>query len=173
MYDLRATLDRSGTRFARWMAAGLVIAGLTLTAACGSDVYDEPDGGLSGSRAAPVSAARDSQGSQNAPNAQGAAEADAQDAQAVTIVASDGMRFDPAAITVEAGKPVRLTFRNDGNATHDFTLSQGASRPVHLVAKRGETASATFTLAQPGTYGFVCSQFGHSMAGMKGTITAQ
>jgi plastocyanin len=171
MYDLRAELDRSGARFARWLAAGLVVAGLTLTAACGSDVYDEPDGGVSGNRAVPVSAVRDPQGSQNAPSAQGAA--DAQDAQAVTIVASDGMRFDPAAITVEAGRPVRLTFRNDGNATHDFTLSQGASRPVHLVAKRGETASATFTLAQPGTYGFVCSQFGHSMAGMKGTITAQ
>jgi plastocyanin len=92
--------------------------------------------------------------------------------QEVTIVSADGMRFDPATLTVEAGRPVHLTLRNTGQATHDFSLSQGVARPVKAVARGGETASVTFTITRPGTYQFVCDQLGHSMAGMKGTITA-
>ncbi len=92
--------------------------------------------------------------------------------QEVTIVAADTMRFDPSTLTVEAGRPVRLTLRNTGQSTHDFSLSQGVPRPVKVVALGGETASVTFTLTRPGTYQFVCDQFGHAMGGMKGTITA-
>jgi uncharacterized cupredoxin-like copper-binding protein len=93
-------------------------------------------------------------------------------AQEVTIVATDSMRFEPPTLTVEAGRPVHLTLRNTGQAIHDFSLSQGVARPVKVVARGGETASATFTLTRTGTYQFVCSQPGHTMAGMKGTITA-
>ena len=82
------------------------------------------------------------------------------------------MRFDPSSLTVVAGRPVRLTVRNGGTAEHDFTLSRGVARPVKLAAKPGQTTSATFTVARPGSYQFVCSVFGHALAGMKGTITA-
>jgi plastocyanin len=92
--------------------------------------------------------------------------------QEVTVVSADAMRFDPATLTVEAGRPVRLTLRNTGQATHDFSLTQGVARPVKVVARGGETASVTFTLTRPGAYQFVCDQLGHAMGGMKGTITA-
>ena len=82
------------------------------------------------------------------------------------------MRFQPASLTVVAGRPVRLTVRNQGSTTHDLTLSKGVPRPVKVTVKGGETGSATFTVPRPGAYQFVCSQFGHTMAGMTGTITA-
>ncbi|MGH2351259.1 MAG: cupredoxin domain-containing protein [Chloroflexota bacterium] len=119
---------------------------------------------------APAQAGGDQAG--GPPAAAGAAGANPQDAQQVTIVTQDAMRFAPAELTVEAGRPVRLTLRNEGSATHDFQLTQGVARPVKVVAKGGQSASATFTITRPGTYAFVCSQFGHSLAGMRGTITA-
>src|SRR5687767_7013899 len=78
----------------------------------------------------------------------GAAGTPDQSVQEVTLVAQDSLRFDPATLTVEAGRPVRLTLRNAGQTTHDFTLSQGVARPVTVVVRGGETASATFTLAR-------------------------
>ena len=151
--------------------AGLVAAGLILTAACGTPTPDESDGAVPGygqNGSAPAGAAPGAQATQGADNAPSTDEV-----QAVTIVASDAMRFEPAALTVEAGQPVRITLRNDGSAVHDLSLTQGVSRPVKLVVQPGQSASATFTLARPGTYSFVCAQFGHALAGMKGTITAQ
>jgi uncharacterized cupredoxin-like copper-binding protein len=93
--------------------------------------------------------------------------------QEVTVAALDSMRFEPAALTVEAGRPVRLTLRNWGTIPHDFTLTQGLPRPLTLVAGAGATSvSAPLILARPGTYQFVCAQPGHAQAGMQGTITA-
>jgi plastocyanin len=70
--------------------------------------------------------------------------------QEVTIVTHDSMRFEPAALTVQAGRPVRLTVRNQGQAVHDFSLSKGVARSVKLVVKGGQSAEATFTIARPG-----------------------
>jgi uncharacterized cupredoxin-like copper-binding protein len=97
--------------------------------------------------------------------------ASTQDVQEVTIASSDAMRFTPSALTVEAGRPVRLTLRNEGQIDHDFTLSQGVPRPIKVEAKPGQSASVTFTIARPGTYQFICSKPGHAAAGMRGTIT--
>ena len=136
---------------------------LTVATACGSP--DTP--------AAPSGAAVTPISHTDATGTEGQAPSDSQGTQAVTIVATDSMRFSPPAITVQAGRPVQITLRNDGNATHDFRLTQGVARPVHVVAKRGESQTASFTISRPGTYTFICSQFGHDLAGMKGTITAQ
>jgi nitrite reductase (NO-forming) len=92
--------------------------------------------------------------------------------QELTIVTQDSMRFEPSSLTVVAGRPVRLTVRNGGTTEHDFTLSGGVARPVKIAAKPGQTTSATFTVARPGSYQFVCSVFGHALAGMQGTMTA-
>jgi uncharacterized cupredoxin-like copper-binding protein len=93
--------------------------------------------------------------------------------QELTVHGFDTMRFEPNVIMVRAGQPIELTFQNDGATDHDFALSEGVGQPVKIVAKGGQTSTATFTLDQPGTYTFTCSQFGHTAAGMKGTITAQ
>jgi uncharacterized cupredoxin-like copper-binding protein len=116
--------------------------------------------------AAPVDAAGGAGGTGGASGATGQA------VQEITIVAQDAMRFDPSTFTVEAGRPVRLTLRNEGQATHDFSLSQGVPRPVKVEARGGQSASVTFTIPRPGTYQFSCAQLGHAMARMRGTITA-
>ena len=51
------------------------------------------------------------------------------------------MRFEPATLTVVAGRPVRLTVRNQGSTTHDFTLSKGVARPVKVTVKAGRPAA--------------------------------
>ena len=93
--------------------------------------------------------------------------------QQVTIDVGNSMKFEPAAISVQAGQPVELTLRNAGQMPHDFTLNEGVAQPVKLTANGGQTASGTFTLDKPGTYTFECSMPGHAAAGMRGTITAQ
>jgi uncharacterized cupredoxin-like copper-binding protein len=94
-------------------------------------------------------------------------------AQQLIIHSYDAMQFEPNVITVKAGQPIELTLQNDGSNDHDFALSDGVAQPVKIVLKGGQSGTSTFTLDTPGTYTFTCSQFGHTAAGMQGTITAQ
>jgi len=82
----------------------------------------------------------------------------------------NSMHFTPAAIAVKAGQPLEITVDNVGGMTHDFTLSEGVAQPVKLEASGGQQASGTLVFDRPGTYNFVCSQPGHVLGGMKGTI---
>jgi len=93
--------------------------------------------------------------------------------QQLIIHSFDAMQFEPNVITVRAGQPVELTLQNDGSNDHDFMLSDGVAQPVKILVKGGQSGTSTFTLDKPGTYAFICSQFGHAGAGMQGTITAQ
>ena len=93
--------------------------------------------------------------------------------QQVTVKALDTMRFEPATVTVPAGKPVQVTLANDGVLIHDIVLSDGVDQPVKIETIGKASASGTFTIAQPGTYTYVCAQPGHEAAGMKGTIVAR
>lgn len=107
-----------------------------------------------------------------APSSQSGATADAQH---ITVVARDTMRFEPATLTVEAGRPVRLTLRNEGTLVHDVTLRPGppkSTKQIRAVASGNGTASATFIPTASGTYTFVCSQAGHEAAGMTGSLQA-
>lgn len=102
-----------------------------------------------------------------------AANAPAAGAQQLTVVGSDTMKFEPATLTVKAGQPVQVTFKNDGQIVHDWTLSNGVSSKAVALAQGKSSGSVVFTIDQPGTYTFICSQPGHEAAGMKGTITVQ
>ena len=93
--------------------------------------------------------------------------------QKLTIIGSDDMKFQPAAVSVHAGQPLELTLRNAGQSTHDLTLNEGIVQPVKLTVNGGETASRTLTFDKPGTYTFECSMPGHALAGMRGTISVQ
>jgi len=97
----------------------------------------------------------------------------AADAQRLTVLASDAFRFEPSSITARAGQPVELTLQNDGQISHDFTLTEGATGPVKAVAAGRQTATGTFTVEGPGTYRFVCSQPGHAEAGQVGVLTVE
>jgi uncharacterized cupredoxin-like copper-binding protein len=93
--------------------------------------------------------------------------------QQVTVSAYDGMKFQPAAVSVRAGQPLELTLRNAGQSAHDLTVNEGGAQPVKLMVNGGETTSRTLTFDNPGTYKFECSMPGHALAGMRGTITVQ
>jgi uncharacterized cupredoxin-like copper-binding protein len=153
----------------------LATAALAFTAVACTGSVDDPsampdmDGAHDGGN--PVATAPAAPPTQPGAAQPGATGSSTQAVQEVTIAAADSMRFTPAALTVEAGRPVRLTLRNEGQADHDFVLSQGVPRPVKVEAKPGQSASATFTFARPGTYQFICSKPGHALAGMRGTIT--
>ena len=83
------------------------------------------------------------------------------------------MQFANTVLDVNVGEPVELTLENAGSMTHDFSLSDGVAQPVKIEAAGDQTAHGTFTIERPGTYEFVCSQPGHALAGMRGTIVAQ
>lgn len=164
---------------------GLRLLGLVLVVLSGSLVLAAACGG----------------GDEAAGNGQGTAVAQSEGGeQAVTVVASDRLRFEPARVVVKAGQPVHLTFDNSQAKTlHDFTVdampaeavrSEGdghemhdgqgmgmgdatAGSALHVAAEAGHRGTMTFTPAEPGEYEFYCSVPGHREAGMQGTIVVQ
>jgi uncharacterized cupredoxin-like copper-binding protein len=92
---------------------------------------------------------------------------------AVSVKATDTLKFEPAVITVKSGSPVRLTLENTGVLEHDWVVDDIDGRKVALVAKPRSTAAVEFTLTSPGTYEFYCSIPGHREAGMKGSLVVQ
>lgn len=119
--------------------------------------------------------------------------------QQVTIQASE-FKYDLTQITVKAGQPVRLVFKNAGTIDHelevdglnpkDYTVdqSQAGAIPeaertetsedvqkaiVHVYAAPNGTAIALFTPQQTGTFEFSCGISGHKDAGMVGKLIVQ
>src|SRR5688572_20135716 len=75
------------------------------------------------------------------------------------VIARDNV-FVPADLRVPAGRPVRLTLRNEGLALHDWQVLRAANpdgSPIktQLVAAGG-TATVTFTIFAAGTYATFC-----------------
>jgi plastocyanin len=85
--------------------------------------------------------------------------------------------FDPATITVSAGKEVNITLVNDGNVDHNFVVM---SKPVsdtftdadkaNVVwqkdVAKGQTVTDKFTAPAEGEYQVVCAIPGHVESGM-------
>ena len=96
------------------------------------------------------------------------------DAQKIEVVGTE-FAFDPADFGVEAGRPVAVTFVNEGAVEHDWALRTMEGQEIegaHVHAMPGEEAAAVFTL-EPGTYEAWCTLPGHYEGGMKGTVTAE
>jgi uncharacterized cupredoxin-like copper-binding protein len=104
------------------------------------------------------------------------------------------MTYSPSTFEVKAGVPVELTFVNEGELEHDFSILEipveSVSEPeamsaehememgaaamdpaLHVAAEPGATGHMTFTPTQPGSYEFYCTVPGHKDAGMVGTMT--
>jgi uncharacterized cupredoxin-like copper-binding protein len=95
-------------------------------------------------------------------------------AQSITVKSSDQMRFEPAALTVQANVPVSLTLDNSGAAlVHDFTIDSIGGQKVQVRAQPNAKATVQFTPTAPGSYQFYCAEPGHKEAGMLGTLTVQ
>jgi plastocyanin len=74
-------------------------------------------------------------------------------------------RFEPKTLTAKAGEKVTLTFKNEGKAEHNFSVS---SLSVDKDVEDGKTVSVSFTPDQAGTIQFFCKY--HKGRGMVGTL---
>lgn len=115
--------------------------------------------------------------------------------QRVSLVARPDLRFSTDTLTVQAGRPVVLTLRNEDTAQlHDFTVTSMPVKDVrtpeaghggddhagmtgmkeqpalHVAAEPGQTAELQFTPTSPGEYAFWCTVPGHKEAGMHGVL---
>ena len=87
----------------------------------------------------------------------------------VTIKATE-FKFEPGNVSVEAGKLVKLTLRNDGKIDHNVSIPgiNVDGKELQLNAKAGETASVQFTPDKAGTFDLACTLPAHRDAGMTG-----
>ena len=92
---------------------------------------------------------------------------------AIEVGGTDTMRFEPETITVKAGQPALIAFKNKGVIVHDY-ISSGAEKNVRLAnVLGGRTAQGVFQASKPGTYQVLCVQPGHREAGMVGKIVVE
>ena len=84
-------------------------------------------------------------------------------------VAADEMSFSFETMPTKAGT-YTFVIKNQGKIEHTFVI-EGNGRDYHTKGiAPGTSESLTVDLA-PGQYNFVCSVFGHAIAGMRGSFT--
>jgi plastocyanin len=119
----------------------LLFLGSMMLQACGSD-------GDGGGKATPASGAKPANGA--------------------TVEAYD-FRFEPKTLTAKVGDAVTLTFKNEGSAEHNFSLSPpGADQAVDQDVEKGETVEVSFTPDEAGRIEFFCKY--HKGRGMVGSL---
>jgi len=95
-------------------------------------------------------------------------------------------KFEPAAITVPANKPVTYIITNDDPIDHEWLIGDASfharhrtgteaahgDRPDEVSVAAGQTKSTTLTFAE-GSYLFICHFPLHEQYGMIGIVTAR
>ena len=79
-------------------------------------------------------------------------------------------RFDPADLTIDAGRPSVVAVENIGSIPHDLAVKDAGFK---VTVARGQTRQKTLTVGKPGSYEIYCSLPGHKSAGMRGTLTVK
>jgi plastocyanin len=121
------------------IAALCLLTAITVTAvACGDDDDDDAGGDDSAGKARPVE-----------------------------VVAAD-FAFAPDSIDAEPGETIALTFVNNDDTEHSFTIDDGV---VDVEAEGGESADGEFTVPDGGTE-FYCRYHETNMRGTIGTADA-
>ena len=85
---------------------------------------------------------------------------------------SDGMFFEPAAITVDAGAQVTFVIKNEGNVDHEFeSYRDGEAGIDEIIIPPGATRRVNWTApSQAATFPVYCDLAGHRAAGMEITL---
>jgi uncharacterized cupredoxin-like copper-binding protein len=92
--------------------------------------------------------------------------------------------YEPASVTVPAGRPVTFVIRNDDPIDHEWIVGDAAlhdrhrtgtepyhdSRPTEVSVDALSTRRTTITFAAPATLKYVCHLPGHEGFGMVGTL---
>jgi len=79
----------------------------------------------------------------------------------------DDFYFQPTTLKSEAGKPLQVALKNEGQASHTFTID---SLNIDQTVKPGETMTVSVTPKAGGDLPFYC-RFHKASNGMQGTIT--
>lgn len=79
--------------------------------------------------------------------------------------------FNPSRIRVRAGERIKITFKNNGRAPHNFIL-EGLDIGTKIIGA-GQIDVVEFVAPASGTYTFFCSVAGHRTAGMKGSLKVE
>ncbi len=79
----------------------------------------------------------------------------APDAQTVTVLGTEGLDYEPAAVSAAVGQ-LTLTLTNEGGPPHDLVFSDEALPRIGAVSE-GQEESATYVFRSAGTYDFVCT----------------
>lgn len=122
----------------------------------------------------------------------GAKSDDGSSVREITVHMTDELSFDPPAIEVTAGEPVRLIVENTGTALHDWSVADitvervisegsqtgghnahGDELDLHLALDGGNAGTIEFTPVEAGEYQFLCTVTGHAAAGMIGTLVVR
>jgi uncharacterized cupredoxin-like copper-binding protein len=101
-------------------------------------------------------------------------------------IALTSYAFTPSTITLKAGTTYRLHLTNDSGKSHDFTAAaffaaatvapedkDKVEEGSEIEVEGGQAVDITLTPNRAGTYPLTCSEFMHTMLGMKGTIVVQ
>ena len=83
-------------------------------------------------------------------------------AQKVKVTATD-FEFDPTELSVDPGAEVSVSFQNDGNTTHTFTIED----VVDVSAPAGSSTDGSFTAPDSGSLEYICTIH----PSMKGTLS--
>lgn len=98
------------------------------------------------------------------PEEEGAEEMSSEEVRVISM-RSGGFFFDPNALNLKLGQPVRLEIQSQG--THTFTIDEFN---INVALKQGEVNVIEFTPDQTGTFEFYCDVPGHREAGQVGTL---
>ena len=106
----------------------------------------------------------------------------------VNVDMTDGMRFNPASISVKQGETVRFVVKNSGQLKHELVLGTEKELKEHYEAMKknpemehadpnmvtlaaGKSGEIVWQFTKAGKVDFACLQPGHYDAGMKGAVT--
>lgn len=90
-----------------------------------------------------------------------------QTVQEITIVGTE-FAFSPAAITVEEGQSVKITFENQGEFPHNLVIEELGITTATISG--GQTDAIEFIAPSAGTYTTFCSVGTHRELGMEGNL---
>ena len=82
-----------------------------------------------------------------------------------TELEMDDDYFEPKTVKGDPGQEITLELKNEGNAEHNFTLTE---QSVDQDVEAGEEAEVTVTVPQSGTLTFYCKY--HRSQGMEGML---
>ena len=88
----------------------------------------------------------------------------------ITVIGTE-FSFNPPSITVSAGERVKVNFKNEGAAPHNFVIAELGVGTNTIGG--GKTDTVEFTAPSSGKLTFYCSVSGHRQRGMEGEISVQ